>query len=113
MPDEFTPTIQSSVSEKRQMYAFLDVMINEEHVSRKFFDNKGINVDYRLAIADKNFIFDNYQIAITFVRIKGNRFDIREVVDDLAKYLSSTDKFKQYVKAHNYPFYQVIMEGSD
>ena len=111
MPDEFTPTIQSTVSEKRQMYAFLDVIINEEHLSKKFFNDKNIKVDYGLVLTDKNFQFDNYKIVLTFVKIKGSCFDIREVVNDLAKYLSSTDKFKQYVKAHNFPFYQVIMEG--
>ena len=112
MPEDFTPTI-SFISEKRQMYAFLDVIINEEHLSKKFFNDKNIKVDYRLVLTDKNFQFNNYKIILTFARIKGSCFDIREVIDNLAKYLSSTNKFEQYVKAHNFPFYQVIMEGCD
>ena len=113
MPEDFTPTIRSFVSEKRKTYAFLDVIINEEHLSKKFFNDKNVKVDYRLVLTDKNFQFDNYKIALTFVRIKGSCFDIREIIDNLAEYLSSTNKFEQYVKAHNFPFYQVIMEGCD
>lgn len=113
MPEVFTPTIRSFVSEKRRMYAFLDVIINEEHLSKKFFNDKNIKVDYRLVLTDKNFIFSEYRVTLAFARIKGSCFDIREVIDDLSKYLSGTNKFEQYVKAHNFPFYQVIMEGCD
>ena len=111
MPEDFTPAIQPCVSEKRQMYAFLDVIVGEEHLSKKFFNDHNIRVDYRLVLTDKNFQFGNYKIVLTFARIKGSCFDIREVIDNLAKYLSGTNKYEQYVKAHDFPFYRVIMEG--